>query len=196
VIVFFIPVSLFIADGLVTVSDWLAAKRPGIAAALPAAVVLILLVAWGLWDTRVITNPITLIADQADSQALEWIDQNTPHDARFFISAVHWQNGAYRGVDGGWWILPLTGRETLVPPVMYIMGQQDYVLRINNWGERAALLQGCGDEMWELFEEARINFVYIRDGVGSLQAAQLDECPGLERVYRRGGVSVYTIGSR
>ena len=193
VIVLFIPVSLFIADGLTVAWDWLAGKELGKAAGLGTGLVLVGLLAWGLWDTRVITNPVTLIADQADIRALEWIEQNTPTDARFFISAIHWQNGAYRGVDGGWWVLPLTGRQTLVPPAMYILGERSYALQINNWGERAAQLQGCTTEMWALFEEAELDYVYVKDGVGSLQAFQLDACPGLEKIYSGEGVTIYRI---
>ncbi|HJS29184.1 MAG TPA: DUF6541 family protein, partial [Anaerolineales bacterium] len=193
VIVLFIPVSLFIADGLAVAWDWLAGKGLGRAAGLVTGLVLAVLLAWGVWDTQVITNPVTLIADQADVRALDWIEQNTPPGARFFISAIHWQNGAYRGVDGGWWILPLTGRQTLVPPAMYLLGERDYALQINGWGERAAQLQGCGAEMWALFEEAGLDFVYVKDGVGSLQAVQLDACPGLEEVYARDGVHIFEI---
>ena len=53
----------------------------------------------------------------ADVAALNWINQNTPSDARFFINSTVWQGSIYRGVDGGYWIMPETGRFDVVVPI-------------------------------------------------------------------------------
>ncbi|NJO05360.1 MAG: hypothetical protein HC876_07460, partial [Chloroflexaceae bacterium] len=48
--------------------------------------------------------------------ALEWIEQNTAPTSQFLINTTGWFSHVDRGTDGGWWITPLTGRSTSLPP--------------------------------------------------------------------------------
>ncbi|MFQ5616957.1 MAG: DUF6541 family protein, partial [Anaerolineales bacterium] len=174
VIVAFLPAAILAADAFLSPlgnfsRPWFGKLTKGMLIA-----ALVGLLAWGVWETRTIVNPVTVLATQADVQAMEWIRQNTPEDAVFFTNVALWQEGAYRGLDGGWWITPLTGRTTLLPPVLYIQGAPDYVLGINDLAGRAAQIQGCaaafaaasaaanaGDEFWALVEDAGITHVYL-----------------------------------
>ncbi len=146
-IVLFLPGSLLAAGLFVQAGEWLAAwverirdrinrrgneketdgrsptglprvARALLTTGLPLAVA-VGLAGWGLWETRDIVNPVTVLVEPADLKALRWVQQQTPPDARFFINSTPWAVGLYRGVDGGYWLMPYTGRFALVPPLLY-----------------------------------------------------------------------------
>jgi hypothetical protein len=194
VIVLFIPAALFLADLLVSGGDALtrvAGVWPGRIGLLACV---LLLVIWGIRETRDVVNPVTIIANQADRQALDWVQQNTPPEARFYINATLWQGNIYRGLDGGYWLLPYTGRFGLVPPIPYVWSAAQ-VRQINAWAKTASALSDCNAEFWKIMLDARLNYVYVRKGAGVLQPDILDRCTGLQQVYSQEGVFIYQITS-
>ncbi|HOE70100.1 MAG TPA: hypothetical protein PLE10_08985 [Brevefilum sp.] len=150
--------------------------------------------AWGFSDAQDVANPTTVLATEADLAALDWITENTPPEARFFINTTYWQGGVYRGVDGGGWLLPYTGRWSLVPTIFYgFSPDADWTGELRGWGEAASQVSTCSEDFWNLVEEAELDWVYLRKGVGSLQPEGLVGCPGVEEVYEDGEVWVYKI---
>ncbi|HEY9122683.1 MAG TPA: hypothetical protein VIM80_06775 [Brevefilum sp.] len=151
------------------------------------AMISLFLVGWIAWSFPLsmnIVNPVTVMVTEDDIAALNWIRENTPEDARFFINTTHWQNGVYRGVDGGGWILPYTGRWSLVPTVFYgFSPDKEQYLQLRDWGEAASEMTGCSDEFRRIVGEADLDYVYIREGIGGLWTEGLAGCEGLERVY-------------
>jgi len=195
VIVLFLPITL-LAGWLI----WLAARWIGrqVQQRWVAELVLILVVlgwkAWGFTQTHEIVNPSTLLVTPADLEALEWVGENTPEDARFFINTTHWMGNIYRGTDGGGWLLPYTGRWALVPTVFYGYSPDSaWAGELRSWGQAASQVTGCTDEFWTLVEEAELSWVYLRTGAGSLQPSGLAGCEGVELEYFNQGVSVYRI---
>jgi hypothetical protein len=154
---------------------------------------LVLICLWGARETRSITNPVTILATKADRQALEWISQNTPLEANFLINAVGWQSNTYRGVDGGYWIMPYTGRQTVLPPISYTWGALDYINQINAWAKKVSELKDCTPEFWSLVQDSKATYVYVRTGSGSLQPAALNACQRLKTIYQADGVYIYQI---
>ena len=154
---------------------------------------LLLLCVWGIRQTGNILNPVTILVEQDDRQALDWIKQNVPSNARFYINTTPWQGAAYRGVDGGWWILSLTGRQMLLPPVVYGWGQLDYVQQINNWAFQASKITSCSVDFWQLVKSSRTDYIYLHEGVGSLQPAAMADCTGVQTIYQAGNVFIYKI---
>ncbi len=193
-IIWFLPASLFAAHLLVSAAE--ASRRlPRLLAwVLPAAACLGLLI-WGLRDTANILNQATVFVQPADAPALTWIKDNTPPSARFWINTTHWQGGTFRGVDGGWWITPLTDRGTLLPVVFYQQGGRDFAQQINRWASEASTTSDCTPGFYQIIQAAGLTHVYLREGSGSLQPQAADACPGLERLYRAGGVSIYRVVS-
>jgi hypothetical protein len=197
-IVLFLPASLLLGWGLdggsiglralllrLRVSPMIASGVLGLSIAL--------LLTWGVMKTRNIVNSGTIIADAADRRALEWVAENTPVDARFYINSTPWLGEIVRGLDGGYWLLPFTGRPSLVPPVVYVWQPEADWRRINDWAKRSGELKGCTPEFWQLVREARLSYIYLREGKGSLQPAGLDPCERLEAVYRQDGVAIYRV---
>lgn len=195
-IVLFLPASLLIGETVDSGFDLLARlRRVWLHLALQGLLILAVLAlcGWGAWNTREVLNPVTVFADAADAEAVAWVQSNTPKDARFLINTALWMGSTYRGVDGGYWLLPAAGRETLLPPVFYVYGSKGYVERIHRWAEQASRLTACDESFWSLAEEAGASFLYIHEGKGGLQPGALANCHGLIPVYRRGGVYIYEI---
>lgn len=192
-IVLFLPAALLLADATITLVDRLAAGRLAWAGRVAAGAALAVLLAWGAWETRSIVNASTVLADRADLRAVQWIESHTAPQSRFFVNVTRWQYNMYRGVDGGWWITPLAGRETLLPPVLYALGEEAYVARVNSLAEQASQIRDCSPEFWELVRQAGLTHLYLHEGHGSLSTASLQDCPELEPIYAEEGVWVYEV---
>lgn len=148
---------------------------------------------WGARGTRDILNPSTIFTTPADVAALDWVNRNVPMTARFYINNTLWQWNVYRGVDGGYWLEPYTGRASLIPPIQYAWGTAAYIQQINDWAVRSEALQGCTADFWNLVQEAGLSYVYIREGQGNLQPSALTGCSRLRLVYQQSGVFIYEI---
>ncbi|MEA3327583.1 MAG: DUF6541 family protein [Chloroflexota bacterium] len=161
-----------------------------------STLLLLLVVAgWTIWGSPLsldILNSKTVLVTEADMEALNWVAENTPPDARFFINTAYWQSNTYRGVDGGGWLLPYTGRWSLVPTIFYgFSPDKDDVQKNREWGERASQITACSEDFWALVEEAHLGWIYIHEGVGSLKPKELEDCEGVAIVYENYGVFIY-----
>ena len=194
-IVLFLPAGLLAADVLVSAGEALSRAWRKAAGAVGLGAAVASLLVWGLVDGRDILNPVTIFTTPADVTALRWIEQNTPATARFFINATPWQGTLYRGVDGGYWITPVTGRYTLLPPAAYGWGTGADVQRLTETIQRASQVKECSGELWTLVKENHLTHIYLRELTGSLQPAALNTCEGIEPVYGQGGVWVFEIKS-
>ncbi len=194
-IVLFLPVTLLAGYLFWQMGQFLGKwlKQDWIAIVLPA----LLVIAWTVWGFNLsanIVNSVTVLVTEDDIEALDWVRENVPEDARFFINTAYWQNGNYRGVDGGGWLLPYTGRWSLVPTVFYgFSPDRDAVADLVRWGREANKITTCDEAFWGLVEEAELNWVYVRQGVGSLQPEGLQGCAEVEEVYANETVWVYRI---
>ncbi len=195
VIVLFLPVTLLAGWLTWQAARWVG-KRLGRrwAADLLLALIVLAFIAWGFPHMREIVNPATVLVTQDDMEALRWVEQNTPPDARFYINTAYWMAGVHRGVDGGGWLLPYTGRWALVPTVFYGFSPDTaWVGDLQRWGETASRITTCSAEFWSLVDEAGMDWIYLRTGVGSLQPAGLAGCEGVEHAYYNDSIMIYKI---
>jgi hypothetical protein len=193
VIVLFLPTAMLVAELFISAIDWSPVEK---LEPLKTAIVLIIfaaLVGWGVWETRSVINSATVLATKADLEAIEWIEDNLPLEARFLINVTHWQYGSYRGVDGGWWITPLTNRTASLPNGLYGMGDQGYIDKVNAVAAQVNTIAGCSPEFWDLAREDSFTHVYLTRGKGSIQPDQFENCPGVELIYESQGVFLYRI---
>jgi hypothetical protein len=194
IIVLFLPLSLSAAYLICYLGDSIAKhfRQEKVRAAI-LSIPIIGLCIWGIWDTRSIINPATILATKADITAIQWINDHVDPDARFLINAVTWQNAIYRGVDGGYWLLPLTGRFTIPPPVIFTWGDKATTRSINSMAKSISEVKTCDAAFWTIIADGKFTHLYIKDGVGSMQKEAFNTCPGIKRIYSSEGVTVYQI---
>lgn len=152
------------------------------------------LVGFGAYGNYDAVNDSTILTDLSDKSALEWIKQHTPEDARFFVNTTYWGHGIYRGVDGGGWILPSTGRWSIAPTIFYQFGDDSLETKNwTDWSKRASIVSVCEKDFWEIVQEAELNYLYVRQGTTGIQEETLLTCNGLHRLYNNESVSIWLI---
>ena len=192
-IVLFLPTALLVAELLVSIIDWSPIEKLTTIKIVVVMIIFAVLVSWGIYETRTVINSATVLATRDDLEALNWIEDHTPPEARFGINVTHWQYGSYRGVDGGWWITPLTARMTSLPNVLYVMGERDYAQHVNSMAMLYSQLTGCTEEFWKLAREEQLTHIYLAANRGTLQPDQFVDCPGVEIIFQNESVYLYRI---
>jgi hypothetical protein len=194
-IVLFLPAAILAAGGFVSLAGAIDRRWPALRARFFFAGIALACCLVGLWQTRTIVNSATVFADSEDRQAVEWAARNTPADSVFLINVAPWQNGLYRGVDGGWWLLPLALRRTLLPPMLYSFSPQVYIDQVDRLAASVSELKGCTTDFWSVVQDQGVTYIYIKEGVGSIQPDQLENCRGIKEIYRIGKVRIYRVAS-
>ncbi|HWQ45417.1 MAG TPA: hypothetical protein VN376_01050 [Longilinea sp.] len=192
-ILLWLPAALLAAYAAVDGADWLARKFINPLPWVTLAACSVGLIVWGQVEMSHLVDDRMILGGSADIRAAEWVQQNTPEESRFLINTTLWQTASYRGVDGGYWLPVLAGRQTVLPPAMYGYGSAEYIHQINDWAERANRLTTCDDNFWGLVDQAALDYVYISDGHGSLQVEALRDCPGLTEEYNQDGIHILSI---
>ncbi|MBK9713785.1 MAG: hypothetical protein IPO81_21170 [Kouleothrix sp.] len=200
VITLFIPIGVLLGGGAGLVWGAMDDGRSNVRtlayrswARIAFAVALAAVSAWGAWNMRDVVNPGTVLATQADVAALGWAAEHTPPDARYLISAAAWL-GTGRGADGGWWLLPLTGRWTSTPPVVYDYGPPDYVRETRARTQQVMAFQaGQEQQLYQLIDCERITYVYLGPKSGALTPAAFPADQGFVKLYERDGATIFAV---
>ncbi len=196
VISLFMPLALLIGGGAALSYRWLGDARPRLRPFLaPAIAVLVIAIGLGgAITSRSVINPVTLLVRPGEPAALAWAAAQTPPEARFLVNAAPWLPGARRGADGGWWLLPLAGRWTSAPPVVYVYGAPEYVTHVNAVADTViGYAPGQEQAIFDLIAAEGITHIYLVDGVGPLHAGLFAGRPGFVQVYGRDGVTIFAV---
>lgn len=191
VISLFLPLGVMIGGG--AAAAWAALGPRRLVGRALAGLLLAGLAGWGAWNMRDVINPSTTIATADDAVAIGWVADHTPPDARFLINTTGWL-GTGRGADGGWWLLPLTGRWTSAPPVIYDYGPPEYVRATQARNQLVASFQtGQEQQLYAMIDREQIGYVFLGAHPGALTAAAFPASAGFEKVYDRGGVTIFKV---
>ena len=199
VISLFLPLAVLISGGAAMLYARLATLGP-IVARYRAPVAVVLLAAAGLWGAQAtranVLNQTTVLASPADLPAITWVADHTPPEARFLINAAPWLPAARRGVDGGWWLMPLAGRWTSTPPVVSAYGSPAYVQHVNAVGDTViGYVPGREQAIFDLIVAERITHIYVVEGKGPLQRDLFAGRPGFTQIYAQDGVTIFAVGT-
>jgi len=145
-----------------------------------------------------VLDPGFQIVTPADEQAMTWIRENTPRDARFLTNAF-FAYGDYVvvGSDAGWWIPLLTSRGNTVPPLNYSMevaDPPDYREQVNALIRQTIEGDLKDPDMVRYLQDQGITHVYIgRTGGPLLDPQTLQSSPHYDLLYEHDGVFIFTI---
>lgn len=198
VISLFLPLSLLMGGGVWLLYEWLGRRGGRYRLPLQAGLIgaLVLATLWGTWDSRTIINPDTVFATPADLAAITWVAENTPPDARFLVNATPWFTGVRvdRGTDGGFWLLPLAGRWTSTPPIVYIYGAPDFVQQVKT---RSSFIAGFQEDqqeyLFEMIERERITHIYLGQDAAPLTPELFADRSRFEQVYQQDGITIFAV---
>ncbi|MFQ5593392.1 MAG: hypothetical protein ACE5HA_04520 [Anaerolineae bacterium] len=191
-----VVISLFLPEAVLTgylVSQALAAGaathwRLAVAAGLLAMLV------WGTAGMKSVINPATVLLTRDDMQAVEWVREHTPPDARILINSRRWQGNIYVGTDAGYWLSVLAKRDTLPPPSLYVLGTPAQVRRIN----RVSQMVVAGRVDAGRLRSAGVTHVFVGAHGGRLDPVLLLSDPEFELLYTNGQAWVFglTVGTQ
>lgn len=156
------------------------------------SVVLVAIALVGFGGMQRVVRSATILTNQADTAAIAWIDAKLPADAVLLTNATDWMWQVDRGVDGGWWVLPLTGRATTTPPVLFtyadgpvaqaFYAQTSQVRQIGTADALAAWLQ----------KNPAITHIYATER-GAITPQIVGALPNVTNVYATGDVVIYAV---
>lgn len=165
------------------------AKGP-VAAALAA--LLLALGLYGMVYTARVIEPDNGFVRPADLTAMTWIRGNTPEDARFYVASQFWTPMVAHGLDAGYWIPYLAGRQTTMPPEVYSNdGSGEYIASTN---KLLRDLDGAAtaQQVWEIMREHQVTHVYIGNRPTYLKPAFFEaDAAHFRPVYTMDGVWIY-----
>jgi hypothetical protein len=199
VISLFLPIAILVGYLAASLRQLIAPRLKGWAgfSRYGVGLFIVLVALWGAWGMLSIVNPVTVLATRDDMEAMAWIREQTPREAKFLINARHWQEGAYMGSDGGYWIPLLTGRQTTLPAVIYVYGPPSYMKRISTLAKTVAEANSLKDEgLLRLLEEERVTHVYLGARGGSLTPQMFLDDPGYRLVYSNGAAWIFAVTRR
>ena len=141
-------------------------------------------------------NPDCVLALQADSEGLAWIEAHTASESYFLINSRRWQGEIYMGTDGGYWITPLTGRRTNVPPALYPLGTREATAEIKALNEELQSLYATPASLWQRLRELGVDYIYLGALGGPLDPQTLYATPGFRLRYNNARVQIYEVTAK
>ncbi|MCB8986901.1 MAG: hypothetical protein H6661_04035, partial [Ardenticatenaceae bacterium] len=131
----------------------------------------------------------------ADLAGLAWLDANVPSDAKIAASSWKWLGETWAGSDGGAWILPLTGRETTIPPIDYIYNR-DYFRGIREFNQAATdVADWAAPAAADWLREQGVDYVFVGARGGFFDPATLARNPQMRLLYGKDGVFVFAVSA-
>jgi hypothetical protein len=165
----------------------------------------------GLWGVdqrqRDLAQLSSSLVTRPDKLAAEWIQENTPQDARFLINSLFsYGDTLIMGSDGGWWLPLLAGRQTTVPPLPYGSEQgprADYIPWINTLTTEIQDKGISNPDVLALLHKRGIGYVYLGQQQGRvsyngpyvLKPDELLSSPFFHLIYHQDRVWIFEVVS-
>ena len=194
----FLPIILFVAGGAVVLDELISTtlahphriRRWRVARTVLVAGLLLI----HFDDMRHITNDQLIIVRESDLEALEWAQNHLPPDARVAINTDPWLYDVSRGVDGGWWLLPMSGHHVSTPPVIFTYGSRDYydlVTAETSWLREQE--PRSPEEIARWLHDHHYTHVYATPQGHQFIIQYLADSPLFTPVYQNSAVSIFAL---
>ncbi len=194
-ITLFLPLALYLGVLLDRVWGWAQQRNALIRAGayLLAGGLITAVSLFGIRQQISILNPTTLLVWPQDLAALRWLDENVPDDAQFAANSWLWLGNTYAGADGGAWIVPLTQRNSTIPPADYNYDRA-FGDEINAFNATATAVTDWADPTniaW--LKEQGVTHIFIGAKGGFMDPALLLKTQKVTPLYAQDGVFIFEI---
>lgn len=196
VVCLFIPATLLISGACSMLAEALERRWPHLGHVLQM-VFAIMTIGWALWRApafQSVVNQDTIIATADDMAAVRWAASGTPANARFLTNTSGWLGPVDRGSDGGWWLLPVAGRQVSTPPVVYTYAPDAIVAQIQ---ADTAWLRTAGEAddatIAAFMHQRGYNYVFATQHGTTLNTTRLASSALFEEVYANATVSILRL---
>mgnify|MGYP001109296361 CR=1 FL=1 len=192
----YVPVSILggylVGEGL----TWLA--RRGRLAGYAAVVAVLAVGVWGARARATVLDRSHQVVTPADEQAMTWIREHTPPDARFLTNAFFaYGGGLVAGSDAGWWIPLLTGRGNTMPPMLYgseVSSVPGYLSRVNDFVRAVQSAPLDDPATLRLLRQQGVSHVYVgAKGGPLLSVEELQRSDAYRPVYHQDSIWIFEI---
>lgn len=157
-------------------------------------VITLLLSLYGVRRDLQIVEPDNGFVREGDLAAMQWIQAEIPPDALFYIATSFWTPTVAHGLDGGYYLPLLAGRQTIMPPQNYASdGTMEYRNLVN---QRLRDLASAPDTpaLAQTLRDYGITHIYIGERPTPVNPqAFLDDPADFELLYDEIGVKIFTV---
>ena len=170
---------------------------------------LLLVIGTGLWSARQRLGDMQVMSSalvtRPDIRAAEWIQENTPQNARFLVNSFFaYGDTLIVGSDGGWWLPLLAARQTTLPPLTYGSEQgprADYIAWVNMVTSEIQNKGITHPDTLALLRERGVKYVYVGqiegrgnyDGTYVLNPDELLASPFYHLIYHQDRVWIFEV---
>lgn len=207
-IALYIPIALLVGCLIGQVAVLLE-RRVGPMGRWAVSVVILVVAIWAAKLQTIVVQPSYVMVARPDVEAMAWIRDNMPADARFLVEGFRIYEGRSAvGADAGWWIPQLAGRENTMPPQYALFNEvpaePGYSQRVVDLVAQLEVASPTSPEGLQVLCDWGITHVYVGQGQGKVGAGAVQlfspEALGTSRlfdlVYRRDRVWVFALDSQ
>ncbi len=189
---FWLPVAIGVGYFVAWMDRFLSRWTQASAAGLLGALILLVIGANALVH---VLDPNSIFVEPSDAVAMEWIQENTPQDAYFFVNTVTFDFGSSNyviGGDAGFWIPALARRRAITAPMTYSIERADRP----DFGEQLVTFHRVSSELTspsglQLLAREGITHVYLGQRGGIISPSSLQESPAFRLVYQQDEVYIF-----
>ena len=196
VITLFIPLSLSLAGLISATTATLLVRSRRREQATSLAIVVTAVVA--VLTFQNVVNPQTILAREADIDAMRWVKAHTPPESVFMVRTGRWLGRSRMGIDGGAWIQLLTDRRSILLPGLYPWLASSVTVEKTEsvLGKFADAASMEDDALRELLVGAGVTHVYFGESGEGLNWTALSGRPYSKLVYKHGRVHIFELTGR
>jgi uncharacterized membrane protein len=153
---------------------------------------------WSLWGFFSIVSVYShygtsLVVVPLAAISLFEIATHTSTDATFAIRPLFQLPASITGMDGGYWLPYLAGRQVTIPPMVYsVDGDSEYVADVFTLSKTISEVESPA-ALAELLKARHIAYVYIGAREPGNRREILLVSPRFEAVYDQGGVTIFLL---
>jgi len=126
-------------------------------------------------------DPFFQMVTTADLSAFNWINENTPKEAKFLVNGfLAYENNFVVGSDAGWWLPFYTQRKGAIPPLNYFHEKMPPEISNKSLVEMVASIKNSGGKPFALREALchfGITHVFLGDKRGTVGYGETELIP-------------------